>query len=55
MREPTDAEIVAAAKALARSIFGYREYEWEGMHIEMKWICIERAYAALRAAREVRG
>lgn len=53
MRDITEAEIVAAAKAF----FGTRRlhWTWETAPIQFKWFYLARAYAVLRAAKESMG
>ena len=55
-KEITDAEIVAAAKAIfARNIGGGpRPILWDSLSITGRWAFIEFAYHALKAAREQR-
>lgn len=50
MREPTDAEIVAAAKAISR----FEGETWDRLDQRFKWLWLECAYAALRAAQAER-
>jgi hypothetical protein len=51
MTEITEREIVEAAKALC----DFEGSLWDGLQPQFKWLYLEYAYAALRAARKVRG
>lgn len=50
----TEREIVAAAKALYDLTTWKNMWSWDAQSTHNKWHFIERAYAALRAAREAR-
>jgi hypothetical protein len=53
MDEITEREIVEAAKGIWASYEPRLYSTWDKSPILFRWLCIEHAYAALRAARKV--